>query len=61
MKNLECVPQKMADLPIDAPDKKPHNLLRQFIRSSMQNLDKNNNSNFNNNNNNNDKFGYFGG
>ena len=23
----------MAELPLDAPDKKPHNLLRQFIRS----------------------------
>ena len=47
MKNLECVAQKMTELPLDAPetppfdtpDKKSHNLLRQFIRSSMQNLE----------------------
>ena len=40
MQNLECVAQKMAELPLDAPDQKiSHNLLRQFIQSSMQNLE----------------------
>ena len=48
MKNLEFVAQKLTELPLappetpppfDTTDKKPHNLLRQFIRSSMQNLE----------------------
>ena len=47
MKNLECVAQKMAELPLDAPetppfdapDKKSLNLTRQLPRSSMQNLE----------------------
>ena len=47
MLNLECVAQILAELPLDAPeippfdtlDKKSHNLLRQFIQSSMQNLE----------------------
>ena len=48
MQNLETVAQKMAELPLDAPEspllmpltkKKSHNLLRQFIRNSMQYLE----------------------
>ena len=32
-------PEGLRIWPFDAPDKKSHNLLRQFIRSSMQNLE----------------------
>ena len=47
MQNLETVAQKIAELPLDAPEtplltpltKKYHNLLRQFIQSSTQNLE----------------------
>ena len=48
MQNLESVSLKIAELPLDAPEstplmtpltKKSHNLLRQFIQSSMQNLE----------------------
>ena len=46
MQNLEALAQKMAELPLDAPDtppfdapgKKSHSLLGQFITSSMKNL-----------------------
>ena len=41
------IAQKMAELPLDAPEtppltpltKKSHNLLRQFIQNSMQNME----------------------
>ena len=42
MQNLETVPQKMAELPLDAPEtltKKSHNLSGQSIRTYMQTLD----------------------
>ena len=40
MQNLESLAQKMAELPLEAPDKKKyHNLLGQSIGTSMQNLD----------------------
>ena len=29
----------MAELSLDAPDKKSHNLLRQFIQSPLQNME----------------------
>ena len=47
MQNIESVAQKMAELPFETPETPPseapdqkisHNLLRQSIRTSMQNL-----------------------
>ena len=48
MQNMESVAQKMAELPLDAPEnppfdtpeqKKSHNLSRQSIQTSIQNLE----------------------
>ena len=48
MQNLESVAQKMAELPLDAPEtppsdapdqKKSHNLSGQSIQTSMQNME----------------------